>query len=154
MAGTRGTEALRTAGVEHRLLVYAYRDGGGAEQAAADLGVEPERMLKSLVARAGGGLVFALVPTSADLSLRKLASAAGVKAAAMADPRDAERATGYHVGGMSPLGSRRAMPVYLERAAASFERVCVNAGGRGRIVELRASDLIAITGATVADLAA
>ena len=108
MAETRGTTELRRAGVEHTLMRYAYRHGGGAEQAADDLGVERARMFKSLVVRAGDDLVFALVPATSELSLKKLAAAAGVKHAEMADPRDAERVTGYQVGGMSPLGSRAA----------------------------------------------
>ena len=114
---------------------YEYRHGGGAEQAADDLGVERARMFKSLVARAGGDLVFALVPATAELSLKKLAAAAGVKHAEMADPRDAERVTGYQVGGISPLGSRRRLPVYLDTSGGGFDRICLNAGGRGQIVE-------------------
>jgi Cys-tRNA(Pro)/Cys-tRNA(Cys) deacylase len=151
---TRGTTALRRAGVDHRLLRYAYRHGGGADQAAEELGVERERMLKSLVARAGSELVFALVPASYELSLKKLAAAAAVKHAAMAEPRDAERATGYQVGGMSPLGSRRPLPVFLDATAEGFERVCLNAGGRGQIVELATTDLVRLTGAVRCDLRA
>ena len=73
--------------------------------------------------------MFALVPATGELSLKKLAAAAGVKHAEMADPRDAERATGYQVGGMSPLGSRRRLPVYLDASGGEFERICLNAGG-------------------------
>jgi Cys-tRNA(Pro)/Cys-tRNA(Cys) deacylase len=146
---------LRGAGVEHRLLGYRYAAGAGAaEQAAEALGVEPARMLKSLVARAGERDVFALVPAAQELSLKKLAAAAGAKAARMAEPREAERLTGYQVGGISPLGSRRALPVFLEASALGFERVCLNAGGRGQIVELATSDLVALTGASAADLVA
>src|SRR5207247_7481226 len=141
MTETRGTTELRRAGVAHRLLRYGYRNGGGAEQAADDLGVERERMFKSLVARAGDGLVFALVPATTELSLKKLAAAAGVKHAAMADPREAERATGYQVGGISPLGSRRRLPVFLDVGASRFGQVYLNAGGRGHIVELGTADL-------------
>jgi Cys-tRNA(Pro)/Cys-tRNA(Cys) deacylase len=155
MAETRGTSRLRAAGVEHRLLRYRYTGGGAAaEEAARALGVEPERMLKSLVARAGERDVFALVPATAELSLKKLATAAGAKAARMAEPRDAERLTGYQVGGISPLGSRRPLPVFLERAALAFPRVCLNAGGRGMIVEVGTAELIALTGAAAADLVA
>ncbi|HEU0193307.1 MAG TPA: YbaK/EbsC family protein [Gaiellales bacterium] len=155
MAATRGTTELRRAGIEHRILSYAYRAGGSAgEDAARALGVPPERMLKSLVTRAGDGLVFALVPVSAELSLKKLAAAAGSKSAAMAPPADAERATGYQLGGISPLGSRRRLPVFVERAALAFPHVCVNGGGRGVIVELAAADLVALTAATPADLTA
>jgi Cys-tRNA(Pro)/Cys-tRNA(Cys) deacylase len=136
------------------LMSYAYRQGGGAEQAADDLGVERGRMFKSLVARAGDEVVFALLPATAELSLKKLAAAAGVKHAEMADPRDAERATGYQVGGMSPLGSRRRMRVYLDQSGEAFERICLNAGGRGQIVEVPTAKLVELVGATLVDLAA
>jgi Cys-tRNA(Pro)/Cys-tRNA(Cys) deacylase len=109
-------------------------------------------MYKSLVARAGEKLVFALVPASFELSLKKLAGAAGVKHAAMANPRDAERATGYQVGGISPLGSRRPLRVFLEAGAEQFERICLNAGNRGHIVEVGRADLVRLTGAEVCDL--
>jgi Cys-tRNA(Pro)/Cys-tRNA(Cys) deacylase len=145
---------LRRAGIEHRLLRYDYRADGGAEQAAADLGVEPERMFKSLVAKAGTEFVFALVAADAALSLKKLAAAAGAKHAEMADPRDAERITGYQVGGISPLGSRKVLPVFLDTGAERFERICLNAGNRGHIVEVATADLVRLTSATVCDLAA
>jgi Cys-tRNA(Pro)/Cys-tRNA(Cys) deacylase len=135
-------------------MSYAYRHGGGAEQAADELGVERERMFKSLVARAGDELVFALLPATSELSLKKLAAAAGVKHAEMADPRAAERATGYQVGGMSPLGSRKRMPVYLDRSGEAFERICLNAGGRGQIAEVPTAKLVELVGATLVDLAA
>jgi Cys-tRNA(Pro)/Cys-tRNA(Cys) deacylase len=152
---TRGTTALRRAGISYRLLRYDYRpEGGAADQAAADLGVEPERMLKTLVAKAGEEFVFALVPATSELSLKKLAAAAGAKHAAMAQPRDAERATGYQVGGISPLGSRRPLRAFLDSGAERFERVCLNAGNRGHIVEVAAVDLVRLTGATVCDLRA
>jgi Cys-tRNA(Pro)/Cys-tRNA(Cys) deacylase len=151
---TRGTTELRKAGVAHTLLRYAYRHGGGAEQAADDLGVERARMFKSLVAGAGGELVFALVPATTELSLKKLAAAAGVKHAEMADPRDAERATGYQVGGMSPLGSRKRLAVYLDASAGELERICLNAGGRGQIVELGTAELVELVGARLVDLSA
>jgi Cys-tRNA(Pro)/Cys-tRNA(Cys) deacylase len=145
---------LRKAGVEHRLLRYDYRSEGGAEQAAADLGVAPERMYKSMVAAAGDELVFALVPADSWLSLKKLAAAAGAKHAAMAQPRDAERVTGYQVGGISPLGSRKTLRTFLDSGAEQFERICLNAGNRGHIVEVATTDLVRLTGATVVDLRA
>jgi Cys-tRNA(Pro)/Cys-tRNA(Cys) deacylase len=109
MGETRGTTELRRAGIALRALHYRYTGAGpAAGEAARELGVEPERMFKTLVALAGAEPVFALVPADAELSLKKLASAAGVKHAAMA-PRDvAERRTGYQAGGISPLGSRQA----------------------------------------------
>jgi Cys-tRNA(Pro)/Cys-tRNA(Cys) deacylase len=133
---------------------YEYRSDGGAERAAADLHVEPPRMFKSLVANAGGELVFALVAADAVLSPKKLAAAAGVKHATMAEPREAERATGYQVGGISPLGSRKQLRVFLDAGAERFERICLNAGNRGHIVEVPTADLVRLTGATVVDLQA
>ena len=154
MAETRGTTELRRAGVAHTLMSYSYRHGGGAEQAADDLGVERGRMFKSLVVRAGDDLVFALVPATAELSLKKLAAAAGVKHAEMADPRDAERVTGYQLGGISPLGSRRRLAVYLDAGGGGLDRICLNAGGRGQIVEMGATELVRLVDAQLVDLAA
>ncbi len=145
---------MRRAGIEHRLLRYDYRPDGGAQQAATDLGVEPDRMYKSLVAKAGDEFVFALVPAAAELSLKKLAAAAGAKHAAMAVPRDAERVTGYQVGGISPLGSRKPLRAFLDSGAERFERICLNAGNRGHIVEVATTDLVRLTGAAVVDLRA
>ncbi len=133
---------------------YPYRTEGGAERAADELGVEPQRMFKSLVATAGTELVFALLAADTVLSLKKLAAAAGTKHAEMAAPREAERATGYQVGGISPLGSRKRLPVFLDAGAQRFERICLNAGNRGHIVELATADLIRLTGARLADLTA
>jgi len=153
MSQTRGTTELRRAGIEHRALQYRYTGAGpAAGEAARELGVEPERMFKTLVALAGDEPVFALVPADAELSLKKLAAAAGVKHAAMA-PRDlAERRTGYQVGGISPLGSRQALRVFLDESALAHERVCLNAGGRGEIVEVATADLVSHVSATAADL--
>jgi Cys-tRNA(Pro)/Cys-tRNA(Cys) deacylase len=145
---------LRKAGVEHRLMEYDYRSQDAAAWAAEALGIEPERMFKSLVATAGDQHVFALLPATAELSLKRLAAAAGAKHAEMAAPRDAERLTGYQVGGISPLGARRALPVYLNESADAFEQVCLNAGARGLIVELPTADLIRLTSATLAGLQA
>jgi Cys-tRNA(Pro)/Cys-tRNA(Cys) deacylase len=155
MAETRGTTELRRAGIEHRVMTYAYAGGGAAAERAADaLGVEPERMFKSLVAAAGDELVFALVPATTELSLKRLAATAGAKQARMAEPHDAERVTGYQLGGISPLGSRRRMRVFLDASALAHERICLNAGGRGAIVEVGTAALIALVDAVTADLQA
>ena len=156
MAATRGTDELRRAGIDHRLFEYRYGSaaaaGGAAEEAAELLGIERQRMFKSLVAAAGDELVFALVAAGDALSLKKLAAAAGQKSARMAAPADAERATGYQLGGISPLGSRRRLRVFLDETATGFPRICLNAGGRGLIVELEVAQLVAHTGAVTTDL--
>ena len=153
MGETRGTTELRRAGVPFRALHYRYTGAGAAaSEAARELGVEPERMFKTLVALAGEEPVLALVPADSELSLKKLASAAGVKHAAMA-PRDlAERRTGYQAGGISPLGSRQALRVFLDDSAMAHERICLNAGGRGEIVEVATAELVSHVSATVTGL--
>lgn len=135
-------------------MEYDYRSADAAAWAAEALGIEPERMFKSLVAVTGDAHVFALLPATAELSLKRLAAAAGAKHAAMAAPRDAERLTGYQVGGISPLGARRPLPVFLDASAGSFEAICLNAGARGLIVELPTADLVRLTGAALFDLQA
>lgn len=130
----------------------AAADGFGLEAAAA-LGVPPERVLKTLVATVDGSLAVAVLPVTARLDLKALAAALGGKRAAMADPADAERATGYVVGGISPLGQRRALPTVLDAGAARHPTVLVSGGRRGLDVELAPGDLARLTKAVLADVA-
>lgn len=123
----------------------AYRHGYGVEAAAA-LGVAPERVFKTLVTRAGDDLVLAAVPASASLDLKALAAALGAKRARMCEPAEAERATGYVVGGISPLGARRNLPLVLDTSAAVHDTIYVSAGRRGLQVELAAAALLQVTG--------
>jgi Cys-tRNA(Pro)/Cys-tRNA(Cys) deacylase len=153
MADTRGTRVLRREGIAFLLHTYEHREKGAAFAAAA-LGLPLERFAKTLVVEAGGEPVFALVAGDHELSLKKLARAHDARQATMADPRDAERLTGYLVGGISPLGARRALPAYLDESLLAFERIAVNAGQRGVIVELAPGHLVALLRAVPADLAA
>ena len=128
----------------------------GAEAAEA-LGVDPARVLKTLLAQtdlpADRGLVVAVVPVSGSLDLKALAAALGSKRATMADPRAAERATGYVVGGISPIGQKRALPTVVDATAESHWTVLVSGGRRGLDLELSPADLVAVTGAVVAPIA-
>lgn len=140
---TRATLALDKAGVGYVLHTYAY-DADAARiglQAAESLGVEPARVLKTLMTLVDGKPVCAVVPSDCEVSMKKLAAAAGGKSAQMMRPADAERITGYHVGGISPLGQKRQVPTFMEEAAQIFERVFVNGGQRGLQVELSPDDL-------------
>jgi Cys-tRNA(Pro)/Cys-tRNA(Cys) deacylase len=156
MAGARtpATKALDAAGVRYTAHPYTApgQDGYGTEAADA-LGVPPARVLKTLVAEVDGTPVLAMVPVAGTLDLKALAAARGAKRATMADPATAQRLTGYVVGGIAPLGTRRALPVLVDRSALDFPTVHCSAGRRGLQLELTPADLVAAADATVADLA-
>ena len=161
-AATRALEVVTRAGVDHRVHPYALPERHGRArderpnyglEAAAALGVEPARVFKTLVASVDDELVLAVVPVDRDLDLKRLAAATGGRRAVMADPAEAERATGSVVGGISPLGSRRPLPVVVDSSAADHDTVFVSAGRRGLQLEIAANDLVRLAGATSARIA-
>jgi Cys-tRNA(Pro)/Cys-tRNA(Cys) deacylase len=139
--------------VPFRMHVYEHRVKG-AVAAAEALGIETARLAKSLVALVDGEAVFALLPGDVELAPKKLARAFGGRSARLAEPAEAERLTGYLVGGISPFGSRRPLPVLADSRWLEHPSVCLNGGQRGVIVELAAVDLIRVLAPTIADLAA
>ena len=142
--GTPATVALTKAGVAFTLHEYDY-DPNAARigmQAAAALGVDPARLLKTLMAKAGNAIVCVLVPSDAEVSLKKLAAAAGAKDAAMLPPAEAERITGYHVGGISPFGQKKRVPVVFEESALGHATVFLNGGQRGLQIEINPNDAV------------
>ena len=154
--GTPATVALQKAGVAFTLHEYDY-DPNAARigmQAAEALGVDPARLLKTLMAKAGGAVVCALVPSDAEVSLKKLAAAAGAKDAAMLPAAEAERITGYHVGGISPFGQKKRVRVFIDDAALAQASIIVNGGRRGLQIELMPGDLVRVLGATAGTLVA
>ena len=152
--GTPAISVLEREGVPH--VVHAYEvdahAGSYGSTAAAALGVEPERMLKTLLATVDGRLVCGVVPVAGSLDLKALAGAVGGKRAVMAEPAVAERSTGYVVGGISPLGQRTRLPTVVDETAELWDTVLVSAGRRGLSVELASADLVRLTGAVVADV--
>jgi Cys-tRNA(Pro)/Cys-tRNA(Cys) deacylase len=158
-AGTPATVLLVSAAVVHTVRTYehdprAHRLGlSYGQEAAQALGVEAERVFKTLVADVDGALTVAVVPVDAQLDLKALAAAVGGKRAALADPSAAERATGYVVGGISPLGQRRRLGTVVDSSARAFETVLVSAGRRGVDVELSPADLVRLTDARTAPIA-
>ena len=151
--------ALSAAGVSHTLRAYEHdpraRERGlsfGMEAAQA-LGLDPAQVFKTLLADVDGRLVVAVVPVDRSLDLKALAAAAGGKRAVMAELAAAERATGYVVGGISPLGQRRRLPTVVDASAAQWPAILVSAGRRGLDVELAPTDLVALTGAVTAPIA-
>jgi Cys-tRNA(Pro)/Cys-tRNA(Cys) deacylase len=151
---TPATLALQKAGVSFDLHEYDY-DPNAARigmQAAEALGITPARLLKTLMAKAGDEVVCVLAPSDREVNLKKLAAAAGAKSAAMLGAAEAERATGYHVGGISPFGQKRRARVFVEQAALAFPKVVCNGGRRGLQVELAPADLVRVLGAIATKL--
>ncbi len=146
---------LRRQKVDH--AVHTYELSGDAdsygEAVAAELGVDPDRLFKTLVATVDSEPVVAIVPVSGRLSLKALARAANGKRAMMADPADAERWTGYVTGGISPFGRKRRMAVFVDDSVTAFETVYASGGQRGIQIEVRPADLIDHLGAVLAPLA-
>ena len=153
---TRATQALEKSGVRFTLHANDYDPEAEsiALPAAEALGVEPHRMLKTLMAEVDGRPVCAVVPSNAEVSMKKLASVFGAKAARMMRPADAERLTGYHVGGISPFGQKKRVPVAIEAAALGHAAVFLNGGQRGLQVELNPNDAVKVLGAIVRPLTA
>jgi len=146
---------LDRAAVPYR--THPYRHDSRAEsygaEAAEQLGVDPRQIFKTLIASVDGTLVCAVVPVAARLDLKALAAAAGGRRAELADPAKAQRATGYVLGGISPLGHRSRIPVLVDESTTGFDRIYVSAGKRGLQLELAPSDLIRLAQATTAAIA-
>jgi Cys-tRNA(Pro)/Cys-tRNA(Cys) deacylase len=154
--GTPATVALDRAKVSYRLHPYTHdaRADSYGDEAATALGLDPQRIFKTLIAAVDGRLACGVVPVSAKLNLKALAAAIGGKRAEMADPAKAQRATGYVLGGISPLGHKTRLPVVIDASAENFDTVFVSAGKRGLQVELAPGDLATLAVATFADIAA
>ena len=136
------TLALAKAGVPFATRSYDY-DPDAARiglQAAQAIGVEPRRVLKTLMALVDGKPFCAIVPSDREISMKRLAAGFGGKTATMMKPADAERITGYKVGGISPFGQRRPVPTAIEELALREEHVFINGGQRGLQIELRPAD--------------
>lgn len=154
-SATPATVALAQAGIPYALHAYHHddrRDDYGDEAADA-LGVEPERLFKTLVAEVDGEPVVAVVPVSGTVDLKALAAAVGGKKAVMAERATAERLTGYHVGGIAPLGQRTELPTVLDTTAMTFESILVSAGRRGLDLEIMPDHLITVVNARTAPIA-
>jgi Cys-tRNA(Pro)/Cys-tRNA(Cys) deacylase len=122
-------------------------------EAADALGLPPEQVFKTLLTTVDGRLVVGIVPVTGQLDLKAVAAAVGGKKAVMAEPAAAERATGYVVGGISPVGQRRAHPTVIDESATGLDVVYVSGGRRGLDLGLSPEDLVRVTAATVARIA-
>jgi Cys-tRNA(Pro)/Cys-tRNA(Cys) deacylase len=153
--GTRATQQLARLGIGHTLHRYEHdpRHPSYGQEASEALGVPPDRVFKTLIADVDGQLTVAVVPVGGSLDLKALASAVGGKKAAMADPVQAERASGYVTGGIAPVGLRRPLPVVVDETALRHDTVFCSAGQRGLEIELAPADLVTAAGARTAPIA-
>jgi Cys-tRNA(Pro)/Cys-tRNA(Cys) deacylase len=151
---TPATQILERSSVPFTLHEYQYDPSAEniGLHAARALGILPIRLLKTLMAKADDNVVCVLMPSNRDVNFKKLAAAANAKSAAMLLPTDAERLTGYHIGGISPFGQKRPAPVYLEKTVLAFPSVFVNGGQRGLQIELATKDLARVLKAVAAEM--
>ena len=152
---TPAVDAARKAGIDHEVIEYEHdpsHESFGLE-AVEVLGLPGEQVFKTLVAEVDGKLAVGIVPVVAQLDLKAFAAAIGGRKAAMAPADAAQRATGYVLGGISPLGQKRRLPSVIDASAEALERMYVSAGRRGLEIALAPSDLARLSGARFAPIA-
>ena len=153
---TPATLALTQAGVAFDLFPYAYDPDAPRVglQAAEALGWAPEQVFKTLMTLADARPACVIVPSDCEVSMKKLAAALGAKSAQMMKPADAERLTGYKVGGVSPFGQKKTVPTVMDETAVLFDRILINGGQRGLLLGLTPDDAARAASAKLADLTA
>jgi len=152
-AATKALEVLQDAKVEFTQHTFpAGQDHFGDNAAAQLTHLDADQIMKTLVVASGKELAIAVLPVSHHLSLKKVAKAWGVKSAEMADPHKAQLATGYIPGGITALGTKKPMTVFLDETATLWDTIAVSGGRRGLDVELSPADYISLTKATIADV--
>ncbi|MBO9588217.1 Cys-tRNA(Pro) deacylase [Devosia sp.] len=151
---TPATQALIKAGISFTLAHYDYDPNAERVglQAAEAMGVSPGEVFKTLMAELDGKPICAIVPSDEEVNMKKLAAALGGKSAHMMKPVDAERLTGYKVGGISPLGQRKPVPTALDEMAQLYDEIFLNGGQRGLQIRIRPDDLVKALDCVVADL--
>lgn len=153
---TPATLALTKAGIAFELFPYDYDPDAPRVglQAAEALNMAPEQVFKTLMTLADGKPACVIVPSDCEVSMKKLAAALGAKSAQMMKPADAERLTGYKVGGVSPFGQRKAVPTVMDETAILFDQVLINGGQRGLLLGIAPDDALHAASANLADLTA
>lgn len=151
---TPATQALSKAGIAFSLGTYHYDPNAERVglQAAEAMGVPADQVFKTLMAELDGKPICAIVPSDEEVNMKKLAAALGGKSAHMMKPPEAERLTGYKVGGISPLGQRKSVPTALDELAQLHDEIFINGGQRGLQIRIKPDDLAAVLGCVVADL--
>jgi Cys-tRNA(Pro)/Cys-tRNA(Cys) deacylase len=153
--GTPATNLLTSKGVDFNVHEYSHDPNSTSFglEAAEKLGVDPNRVFKTLIANVDEIFAVAIVPVNQQVSLKSLARTLGAKRAVMADPAQAARLTGYVVGGISPLGQKRLLSTVIDQSAKEFETILVSGGRRGFDIELSPQDLADLLSAVFAEVA-
>jgi Cys-tRNA(Pro) deacylase len=152
MSDTNAVKWLHAQGVDFDVLAYTFIEVG-ADHAAEAVGRSLEMVCKTLVVKATGNeYYFAILPGDQRVDPRRLAAAVGAKNAEMAGPAEAEKVTGYKVGGISPFAARRKLPVVIEESLLALERIIVNGGRRGVLIEMATEQLVRLLDARPVDL--
>lgn len=151
---TPAVHVLRREGVAFEPCLYAYEERGGTAASSRELGVPEHAVIKTLIMETDAGApLVVLMHGDREVSTKELARTLGVKSVAPCAPETADRHSGYHVGGTSPFGTRRAMPVYAERTILDLPRLWINGGARGFLVALDPKDLVRVLAPTLVDVA-
>jgi Cys-tRNA(Pro)/Cys-tRNA(Cys) deacylase len=152
--GTPATNLLTSKGVVFKAHEYSHDPNSTSFglEAAEKLGVDPNRVFKTLIANVDESFAVAIVPVNQQVSLKSLARTLGAKRAVMADPAAAARLTGYVVGGISPLGQKRLLSTVMDQSANEFETILVSGGRRGFDIELSPQDLAQLLSAVFAEI--
>jgi Cys-tRNA(Pro)/Cys-tRNA(Cys) deacylase len=149
---TRAIQVLKKKRIPHELITYQHMEKG-AEFAAQAVGFPLSQTIKTLVVSLDkNNFVLALMPGDCQLSLKKLASAFNAKRAVMADTKAAERLTGYLVGGISPFGIKKQLPVVMEQQLLTYDEVMINGGRRGVMLKMTPRDIVAALNAETIDM--
>lgn len=153
---TRATKMLEQAGIAFSLHSYDYDPSAESigRAAAEAIGADPGQVFKTLMVLADGKPACVIAPSSGEVSMKRAAAALGAKSAAMMKPAEAERLTGYKVGGISPFGQTKRVPVVIDETAILWDAIFINGGQRGLQVRLTATDAAEVLGATLADISA
>jgi Cys-tRNA(Pro)/Cys-tRNA(Cys) deacylase len=154
---TPAINAAKKAKVDHKIHEYKHdpKAESYGDEAAKVLNIEPSQVFKTLLVALNGDqkkLAVGVVPVSGQLDLKAMAGALKVKKVVMANPEDAERATGYVVGGISPLGQKKRLPLVLDASASSFKTIFMSAGKRGLEIEMSSVDLLKLTAGVLAPI--
>ena len=142
---TPATRFLRQHGIAYSSHLYAYEEHGGTRVSSRELNVDEHAVIKTLVMEdEGGSPLIVLMHGDREVSTKALARILGVKSVRPCDPKTAERHTGYRVGGTSPFGTKKPLPVYMEETIPGLPRILINAGSRGLLAEMPPSELVRV----------